>query len=202
MMLAVWMLLQSVVASPAPDSVAVTVYRDPDRQGGAFNLGWLGGYALVSERRRVTIPAGESDLRFEGVAGGILPQSAIVSGLDKRIVERNRDARLLSPGTLLDASLGERLHLRRTSRASGAVREEDAIVRSTSGGIVIQTAAGIEALRCTGLPETLLAPTVPEDLSAKPTLSVWRINPRGRSARAGSRGGRCSEVPQSPPRSE
>lgn len=172
MMLAVWMLLQSVVASPAPDSVAVTVYRDPDRQGGAFNLGWLGGYALVSERRRVTIPAGESDLRFEGVAGGILPQSAIVSGLDKRIVERNRDARLLSPGTLLDASLGERLHLRRTSRASGAVREEDAIVRATSGGIVIQTAAGIEALRCTGLPETLLAPTVPEDLSAKPTLSV------------------------------
>lgn len=172
MMLAVWMLLQSVVASPAPDSVAVTVYRDPNRDGGAFNLGWLGGYALVSERRRVTIPAGDSDLRFEGVAGGILPQSAIVSGLDKRIVERNRDARLLSPGTLLDASLGERLHLRRTSRATGAVREEDAIVRATSGGIVIQTAAGIEALRCTGLPETLLAPTVPADLSAKPTLSV------------------------------
>ena len=172
MMLAVWMLLQSVVASPAPDSVAVTVYRDPNRDGGAFNLGWLGGYALVSERRRVTIPAGESDLRFEGVAGGILPQSAIISGLDKQIVERNRDARLLSPGTLLDASLGERLHLRRTSRATGAVREEDAIVRATSGGIVIQTAAGIEALRCTGLPETLLAPTVPADLSAKPTLSV------------------------------
>ena len=172
MMLAVWMLLQSVVASPAPDSVAVTVYRDPNRDGGAFNLGWLGGYALVSERRRVTIPAGESDLRFEGVAGGILPQSAIVSGLDKRIVERNRDARLLSPGTLLDASLGERLHLRRTSRATGVVREEDAIVRATSGGIVIQTAAGIEALRCTGIPETLLAPRVPADLSAKPTLSV------------------------------
>ena len=172
MMLAVWMLLQSVVASPGPDAVAVTVYRDPNREGGAFNLDWLGGYALVSERRRVTIPAGDSELRFEGVAGGILPQSAIVSGLDKRIVERNRDARLLSPGTLLDASLGERLHLRRTSRATGTVREQDAIVRATSGGIVIQTAAGIEALRCTGLPETLLAPAVPADLSAKPTLSV------------------------------
>ena len=172
MMLAVWMLVQSIVASPGPDAVAVTVYRDPNREGGAFNLDWLGGYALVSERRRVTIPAGDSELRFEGVAGGILPQSAIVSGLDKRIVERNRDARLLSPGTLLDASLGERLHLRRTSRATGTVREQDAIVRATSGGIVIQTAAGIEALRCTGLPETLLAPAVPADLSAKPTLSV------------------------------
>ena len=172
MMLAGWMLVQSIVASPGPDAVAVTVYRDPNRQGGAFNLDWLGGYALISERRRVTIPAGDSELRFEGVAGGILPQSAIVSGLDKRIVERNRDARLLSPGTLLDASLGERLHLRRTSRATGAVREQDAIVRATSGGIVFQTAAGVEALRCTGLPETLLAPAVPADLSAKPTLSV------------------------------
>ena len=178
MMLAVWMLVQSIVASPGPDAVAVTVYRDPNREGGAFNLDWLGGYALVSERRRVTIPAGDSELRFEGVAGGILPQSAIVSGLDKRIVERNRDARLLSPGTLLDASLGERLHLRRTSRATGTVREQDAIVRATSGGIVIQTAAGIEALRCTGLPETLLAPTVPADLSAKPTLSVRIRNDR------------------------
>ncbi|MEO6114194.1 MAG: hypothetical protein ABIP07_07110 [Sphingomicrobium sp.] len=163
---------QVILTSPGPDQVAVTVYRDPNREGGAFDLGWLGGFALVSERRRVSIAAGESDLRFEGVAGGILPQSAIVSGLDNRIVERNRDARLLSPGTLLDASLGERLHLRRTSRVTGAVREDEAIVRATSNGIVIQTAAGIEALRCTGLAETLIANAVPAGLSAKPTLSV------------------------------
>ncbi len=163
---------QVILSSPGPDQVAVTVYRDPNREGGAFNLGWLGGFALVSERRRVSIAAGESDLRFEGVAGGILPQSAIISGLDNRIVERNRDARLLSPGTLLDASLGERLHLRRTSRATGVVREDEAIIRATSNGIVIQTAAGIEALRCTGLAETLAARGVPAGLSAKPTLSV------------------------------
>ena len=163
---------QAIISSPGPDQVAVTVYRDPNREGGAFNLDWLGGFALVSERRRVSIPAGASDLRFEGVAGGILPQSAIVSGLDKRIVERNRDARLLSPGTLIDASLGERLHVRRTSRVTGAVREDEAIVRATTDGIVVQTAAGIEALRCTRLAETLVANAVPADLSAKPTLSV------------------------------
>jgi hypothetical protein len=163
---------QAIVSSPAPDRVAVTVYRNADRGLESMNLGWLGGYALVSETRRVRLPAGESELRFEGVTSGIVPQSAIVTGLGEAVLEKNRDARLLSPGALLDASLGERLHLRRTSKATGAVREQDAIVRATSDGVVLQTADGIEALRCTGLPETARASEVPRDLSAKPTLSV------------------------------
>ena len=44
---------QAIVTSPAPDRVAVTVYRDSDRGLQPLNLGWLGGYALVSETRRV-----------------------------------------------------------------------------------------------------------------------------------------------------
>ena len=163
---------QSIVTSAAPDRVAVTVYRDPDRGLQPFNLRWLGGYALVSETRHVRLPAGESELRFEGVTGGIVPQSAIVTGLGEAVLEKNRDARLLSPGALLSASLGERLTLRRTSVATGAVREQDAVVLATDDGVVIQTAEGVEALRCTGMPETLLARRVPAGLSAKPTLSV------------------------------
>ena len=163
---------QAIVASPGPDRVAVTVYRDPDRGLRPLNLSWLGGYALVSETRRVTLPAGSTELRFEGVTQGIVPQSAIVTGLGSAVLEKNRDARLLSPGALLDAYLGERLTLRRTSRATGAVREQEAIVRATADGVVLQTAQGFEALRCTGLTETLIAPAVPADLSAKPTLSV------------------------------
>jgi hypothetical protein len=163
---------QSVVTSPAPVRVSVTVYRDTDRGLDALNLQWLGGYALVSEVRHVRLPAGESELRFEGVTSGIVPQSAIVTGLGPAVLEKNRDARLLSPGSLIDASLGERVTLRRTSRATGKTEVQDAIVRATEEGVVIQTAAGIEALRCTGLPETLLVPQVPVGLSAKPTLSV------------------------------
>ena len=163
---------QAIVSSAAPDRVAVTVYRDPDRGLRPLNLRWLGGYALVSETRHVTLPAGESELRFEGVTGGIVPQSAIVTGLGEAVIEKNRDARLLSPGALLSASLGQRMTLRRTSKATGKVQEQDAIVRATDDGVVIQTAEGVEALRCTGLPETLLADRVPAGLSAKPTLSV------------------------------
>jgi hypothetical protein len=167
-----------IVTSPAPDRVAVTVYRNPDRGLEPLNLQWLGGYALVSETRRVSLPAGTSELRFEGVTAGIVPQSAIVNGLGEAVLEKNRDARLLSPGALLDAYLGERLTLRRTSRATGQVRTQEAIVRATADGVVLQTEAGFEALRCTGLNETLVAPIVPADLSAKPTLSVRVRSPQ------------------------
>ena len=162
---------QAIVISPKPDKVAVTVYRDPNGKG-AMELSWLGGFALVTETRHVMLPAGEVDLRFEGVAGGLIPQSAVVSGLGDGVTEKNRDAKLLSPGTLIDAYLGQRVHLRRTSKATGKVVEQEAIVRASGDGIIVQTEAGFEALRCTGLSETLLAPRVPAELSAKPTLSV------------------------------
>lgn len=162
---------QALVVSPKPDKVAVTVYRDPNGSG-EMELGWLNGFALITETRRVSLPAGEVDLRFEGVAGGLIPQSAVVSGLGDMVSEKNRDAKLLSPGTLIDSYLGQRVHLRRTSKATGKVTEQEAIVRASGNGIVVQTESGVEALRCTGLPETLLAPGVPADLSAKPTLSV------------------------------
>jgi len=164
---------QPAVTSAAPERVAVTVYRDLNRASARPNLQWLNGYALISETRRVELPAGESELHFEGVAGGILPQSAIVTGFPDGVVERNQDALLLSPGTLLDRSLGQRVSIRRTSKASGQVREEQAVIRSgNDGAVVLQTAAGIEALRCSGLSETPAYDRVPPGLSAKPTLSV------------------------------
>ncbi|MEA3012144.1 MAG: hypothetical protein QOD42_689 [Sphingomonadales bacterium] len=175
---------QTIVSSAGPDRVAVTLYRDPNRAvGDAVNANWLNGFALVSETRQVTLPAGETELRFEGVAGGIVPQSAIVTGLPDGVVERNRDAYLLSPESLLDRSLGRRIHLRRTSRATGAVTEQDAVVRTgADGAVVLETAAGFEALRCTGLPEMPVYDGVPPGLAARPTLSVRTRSSRPVSA--------------------
>ncbi|HEV7660965.1 MAG TPA: hypothetical protein VGO55_14090 [Allosphingosinicella sp.] len=165
---------QAIVTSAAPDRVGVTIYRAPNRRADRpMELDWLEGYALISETRRVTIPAGTSDVRFEGVAGGILPQSAIVTGFPDGVMERNRDALLLSESTLLDRSLGRRVHLRRTSSATGAVTEQDAIIMSgADGAVVLRTPDGYEALQCTGQREMLSYDQVPPGLSARPTLSV------------------------------
>lgn len=165
---------QGVVVSAGPAAVSVTVYRAPDRQaGGEIDRAFPAGYALVTETRRVAIPAGPSTIRFEGVAGGIFAESAIVTGLPDRVREKNLDADLLSPRALFDRALGRRVILRRTDRATGRVSEEQAVIRSsTGGGQVVTTAAGVEALQCSGLAEAIVHDAVPDGLTPRPTLSI------------------------------
>ena len=171
-------LAAQVFTSPAPEKLSVTVYRAPDRSADQqMVLAWLQGYALITETRTVEIPAGESTIRFEGVAGGILPESAIVTGLPEGLSEKNQDADLLSPRALLSAATGRRVSIRRTDRTSGRAVEEDAILRSgPDGAAVLQTQAGFEALQCSGLNENIHYETVPAGLSAKPTLSVRAVS--------------------------
>jgi hypothetical protein len=169
-------LLAAVVTSAAPSAVTVGIYRAPYRSADqAWNLEWLEGYALVTEERRVAVPAGESVIRFEGVAGGILPESAIVTGLPEGAREKNQDAALLTPATLAAGSMVRRVTIRRTDRATGKVTESDALLRAAGAGggsFVIESKEGVEAVSCSGLSEATLFPGLPEGLTAKPTLSV------------------------------
>jgi hypothetical protein len=164
---------QTIVNSDGPSKVAITVYRDANRGDQPIRPNWPGGYALITETRTLSIPAGESVIRFEGVSEGMYPESAIVTGLPRGVKEKNRDARLLSPAGLVDAYLKREVTLMRTDRATGKVREQTAMITAgPTGGVILETGEGYEALRCTGLPERLKFARVPADLAAKPTLSV------------------------------
>ncbi|MEQ1785369.1 MAG: hypothetical protein ABMA14_28820 [Hyphomonadaceae bacterium] len=163
------------VTAAAPVDLSVTVYRDPYRQAGGFDLNNLNGFALITETRRVVIPAGEHRLRFEGVADGIEPASAIVTGLPSGVIEKNRDAALLSPSALVNAAADRdgRVQLTRTDPGTGkTIRVEGRIRSSAEGGVVFETPDGIEGLRCSGMPETFSFGATTTGLSAKPTLSV------------------------------
>lgn len=170
-----------VVISPGPDHVALTLYRAPDGNG-AIDLRWLGGFALVTETRRLRLPAGPATVRFEGVAEAIVPVSAIIDGLPGGTIEKNRDARLLSPASLVDGTLGRQVTLTRTERTTGkAVSETATIVAGPDPGVILRTTKGIETLRCSGLPERLAFPAVPDGLSSKPVLSVRTSTPSART---------------------
>ncbi len=173
---------QTVTSSDVSD-VAVTIYRDPYRDAGTMRAGWPGGYALITETRTITLPKGESQLRFENVAEGLLPETAIVTGLPSGVREKNRDARLISPAGLVDAYLKRRVLIRRTDPATGRVREQTAIIQSgPDGGVLIRTDEGFEALRCSGLPERMIYSGVPDTLSARPTLSILTRSDRAVTA--------------------
>ena len=169
------------VDASAPQALAVTVYRDPNRGlEQAMNRGWPQGFAMISETRTVTLPPGESTIRFDGVAEGMVAVSAIVTGLPGGTIEKNRNADLLSPAALVDGTLGNRVTITRTNPATGVEARESAVVRTRAdGGLVLQTQDGFEAVRCSGLPERLSFHRVPEGLSAKPVFSIDTRSPEG-----------------------
>ncbi|HWW24548.1 MAG TPA: hypothetical protein VNZ85_01480, partial [Caulobacter sp.] len=130
--------LADTVASPGPDKVAVTLYRGGDGPFQALE-DWqreeamAKGLIQVTETRTVFLPAGRHTLRFDGVADALIPQSATVEGLPGPAVERNYDYALLSPGTLVERSLGQAVKIVRTNRRTGRRTEEAATLRQ--GGL-------------------------------------------------------------------
>ena len=159
------------VAAGPPTEVAVTVYRAPSRPPGSLDLDELQGFALITEKRMLTVPAGTTRVHFEGVADGIEAETAILTGLPVAVLEKNRDARVLSPSELLAAAVGGKVLLLRTDRKTGITRRTFATVRSSENGVVFETDAGVEALRCSGLAETFSFDASTR-LPATPTLSV------------------------------
>lgn len=167
-----------IVVSQEADDVAVTFYREPGRSfDNAMEIDFddpeqiLGGYAMIAETRTITIPPGEVTVRFEGVASGIEPQSAIL--LNGDLEEKNFDSRLLSQRGLIDAFYGQVVTIRYTDPATGErVSEPVTIMTFPDDALVLKTAKGYVSAVCDGTIDTLLFPSVPKDLTTKPTLSM------------------------------
>jgi hypothetical protein len=72
----------------------------------------------------------------------------------------------------MEKAVGETITLVRTNPATGAETRERARVLAANGGVVLQIGDRIEVLRDDGLPVRVIFDRVPENLRARPTLSV------------------------------
>ncbi|HMG46019.1 MAG TPA: DUF4139 domain-containing protein [Allosphingosinicella sp.] len=154
-------LAQNTIPPPsqsAQGDVAVTIYN--------------GDLALVQDTRQLDIPAGRSRQEFPDVSAQIRPETVTLSGTGVGIVEQNFDFDLLSPQALMEKAVGETITLVRTNPATGAEVRERARVLAANGGVVLQIGERIEVLRDDGLPVRVIFDRVPENLRARPTLSV------------------------------
>ncbi len=142
----------------AQGDVAVTIYNN--------NL------ALVQDRRDLTLPAGRSRPEFPDVSAQIRPATVSLTGAGISIVEQNFDFDLLSPSALMAKAVGETITLIRTNPATGAETRERALVLAANDGVVLQIGSRIEVLRDDGIPARVIFDKVPENLRARPTLSV------------------------------
>ena len=142
----------------AQGEVSVTIYNN--------NL------ALVQDRRQLALPAGRSRQEFPDVSAQIRSETVTLTGEGFGIVEQNFDFDLLSPQALMQKAVGETITLVRINPATGAEMRERARVLAANGGVVLQIGERIEVLRDDGLPVRVIFDRVPENLRARPTLSV------------------------------
>ncbi|HEX8579069.1 MAG TPA: DUF4139 domain-containing protein [Allosphingosinicella sp.] len=157
------LLLSACLAAPTaaqvpPGNLSVTIYNE--------NL------ALVQDTRQLDLPAGRSRQEFPNVSGQISAETVTLSARDVSVVEQNFDFDLLSPSKLMEKAVGEEITLVRTNPATGAEERERARVLAVNGGVVLQIGQRIEVLRDDGLPVRVIFDKVPENLRARPTLSV------------------------------
>ena len=155
-----WLPMQSP-AMGAERTLAVTIYADD--------------LALVQDRRDIEVKGGRQRIEFQDVSAQIRPETASLTAGDISIVEQNFDFDLLTPAKLMEKAVGHEVTIVRVNPATGAETREQALVLATNGGVVLKIGQRIEVLRDDGLPVRVIFDKVPENLRARPTLSVTVI---------------------------
>jgi hypothetical protein len=137
--------------------------------------------ALVQDKRQVDLQGGRQRLEFADVSAKIRPETVSLAATGIAIVEQNFDFDLLTPGKLMEKAVGSVVTIVRVNPATGAEVREKAEVLATNGGVVLRIGNRIEVLRDDGLPVRVIFDKVPDNLRARPTLSVT-VNGASRGA--------------------
>jgi hypothetical protein len=149
------------VVSPGPAATTATFYQ---------SYRGLPDIALIVETRRVTLPAGRSVVRFDGVAASLVPQTASLEGLPAAPAEIDFDYALFDPQSVLTASLGQPATMIETMPKGAEVRRAGTLI-SQQGLLALKDGKGVESLGCGGPPARLVVP-VPHSLRARPSLAA------------------------------
>ena len=163
-----WLLVNPAWA--AERALSVTIYNDD--------------LALVQDRRDIEVKDGRQRLEFQDVSARIRPETVSLSAADITIVEQNFDFDLLTPAKLMEKAVGQEVTIVRVNPATGAETREQALVLATNGGVVLKIGQRIEVLRDDGLPVRVIFNKVPDNLRARPTLSVSIIGAHAGTRRA------------------
>ncbi len=149
----------AVAAETGEDrQLAITIYND--------NL------ALIEHVRPLKLAAGRQRVEIPGVSAQIVPQTVSFAANNLELLEQNFDYDLLTPDKLMEKAVGGNVRVIRTNPATGVETTETAQVLSVERGTVLRIGNRIEVLRDDNLPARVVFDKVPDNLRARPTLSV------------------------------
>src|SRR5271168_4567177 len=151
----------AVPAAAADRALSVTIYNDD--------------LALIQDLRDIEVKDGRQRIEFQDVSAEIRPETVSLTAADISIVEQNFDFDLLTPAKLMEKAVGKEVTIVRVNPSTGAETKELAQVLATNGGVV---------LRDDGLPVRVIFDKVPDNLRARPTLSVTVVGAHSGTRRA------------------
>lgn len=127
-----------------------------------------GDLALIRDRRRVDLPAGQTDLAFADVSTRLQPNTALLrsdTGAFK-VQQQVFDFDVVSQSSLLQASVGKKVTVVRANPATGKETETRATVLAVANGIVLEMDGKIT----TDIPGRLVFDSLPPGVRTQPTL--------------------------------
>ena len=114
-------------------NLAVTIYN--------------GDLALVKDARKVKLGGGDNLLAWREVSARMQPETALLrtlDGSDLDLLEQNFDFDLLTPGKLLEKSVGKHVRVYRNQPITGTEFVENAVILSANDGVVLQFSDRVE----------------------------------------------------------
>jgi hypothetical protein len=168
-------------AAPAAGREGATTAAD--RRGIGVTI-YNADLALVRDRRRVALPAGESRLALRDVSDKMLPETATLRSLGGApafdVVEQNFESALLTPQAVLEANVGRTITVTHVDPRTHARRRERATILAANGGVVLRYANRIE----TAADGPLAFDPDEHGLRARPTLVATVDAPRATASEA------------------
>ena len=128
--------------------------------------------ALMQETRTLNLTAGRQRVEFRDVSAQIRPETVSLSAPGATVIEQNFDYDLLSPAKMMEKAVGQQVQIVRINPGNGQEERETATVLSVNDGVVLKIGDKIEILRDDGVPTRVIFDKVPDNLRARPTLSV------------------------------
>jgi len=158
---------------PTPPTVRPPPPEEPklDNQRLAITI-YNGGQALVQDVRSLDLPMGRQRVELREVSNMIDAATVSLAAPDMGIVEQNFDFDLLTPSKLMEKAVGKQVQIVRTNPGNGQEVRETATVLAANDGVVLKIGDRIEVLRDDGAPTRVIFDGVPQNLRARPTLSV------------------------------
>ena len=137
----------AVLATAASAAAGETETTAAARRGIGLTI-YNADVALVRDRRRLVLPAGESRVALRDVSDKMLPETAALRALEGApsfdVVEQNFEAALLTPQAVLAANVGRTVTVTHIDPRTRTRRRERATILAANGGVVLRYADRIE----------------------------------------------------------